>query len=509
LLSGVVTACGQLPDLSGKSADVPISRMRVPMTAALRPYYRQAIAWAPCGGGYQCGDISAPLSWLDPGGKSIRLALIKHDATGKSIGSLLVNPGGPGGSGVEFVGSGVGNAVDGLIESSYDVIGFDPRGVGASTPVKCFTPKQEDDYLYRPTVGAIGSTAWVSDQRHRADLLAKACAKNTGSLIAHVDTISAAHDMDLIRSALGEQKLNYLGYSYGTYLGTDYAGLYPSRVGRMVFDGADDPWSGSGPSSGGGNASQVQGFEGDLDLYLASCIADDARAVGSGACPFKGSLAAAEEQVSHLLAAADKTHLRNFDGRELDSATLATAIETPLYNTVQWPELTAMLAEYRRGDAHDAFVLADEYNGRNSDGTYDDNSVFANLAIGCLESGSLYDLNDDAFELQQFRRAAPILGEYAAYGDLACSGWRYGPTPFPKPISAAGTGPILVVGTTGDPATPYFEAKALAAQLDGGHLVTFHGEGHTAYDEGHACVNAAVDAYLLRGVVPARDPDCH
>jgi hypothetical protein len=168
-----------------------------------------------------------------------------------------------------------------------------------------------------------------------------------------------------------------------------------------------------------------------------------------------------------------------------------------------------MFVDLKAGNPAIAFDFADQYNDRDSTGTYHDNLDLAHLAIECLEGGPSTDIPFDNRELRELRKVAPLLGEYSAYGDLQCSGWEYGPTPFPNPVHADGTGPVLVLGTTGDPATPYVDAQLLANQLDGGHLVTYVAEGHTAYNRGDACINGTVDAYLVSGTVPAKDPRCH
>jgi pimeloyl-ACP methyl ester carboxylesterase len=506
-LSLALAGCTSDDDSGSNSKDVAIATLRVPMTGFLKlTYYSQTIDWHPCDTHLQCGDVSVPLDWQHIDSRSVHIALIRHRATGSRIGALVVDPGGPGESGVELVDAGVENAVDATVAKHYDVIGLDPRGVGYSTPIKCLSNKQQDAYLYAPTVGAVGSAAWIADQRRRARTFADACDKNTGPLIAHVDTVNAAHDMDVVRAALGEKKLNYLGYSYGTYLGTVYAGLYPDNVGRFVFDGPDNPWESSGSS--GIDDSQAVGFDDEFKTFLKACLAGSTEATGHAACAFSGSLDSTVKSVEALLASADTHPIAGPGGRVLDGATLAMGISDALYDTSEWPELNKALAQVNAGKATEAFALADEYNERDSDGTYYDNSAAAFNAISCLEGGSSVDLGYDARELKKLERDAPLLGKYDGYGDLLCSAWKYGPSVFPKPIHAASSGPILMVATTGDPATPYGDAKQLAKQLVTSHLVTYHGDGHTAYDLGHACVDKAVDAYLISGVVPKTDPQC-
>jgi pimeloyl-ACP methyl ester carboxylesterase len=501
---------------------ISIASLRPHRGGALDAYYGQKPVWTPCHVHFQCTTIKAPVNWQKITGQSISLALIKHPATGTPTGDLLVNPGGPGGSGVDFVEEGVDGVVDRAVAAHYDVIGFDPRGVGASAPVTCFDNKDQDTYLYGVNTAAIGTTKWIANEEKKARTLAAACDKNTGPVLGHIDTVSAAEDMDLIRSALGDTRLNYLGYSYGTFLGTIYAGLFPQSVGKMVLDGADDPWGldyqptpddvpagdyAVDPADDS-TVAQAVGFEDALVDYLESCQTNVSATVGLLRCPFDSTLANAKRRVEGFLAGADKHPLVAKDGRVLDAASLATAIDDSLYDPDDWSKLTEMFAQVEDGDPTIAFQFADDYNDRNLNGTYDNNGDLAHLAIGCLEEGPSVDIPFDRREATELKKVAPILGIYDAYGDLVCSGWKYGPSPFPNPPSAKGTGPILVLGTTGDPATPYASARDLADQLDGGHLITLHGQGHTAYNRGDLCIDTTVDAYLLHGTVPKKDPEC-
>ncbi len=478
-----------------------------PGPATLAQYYAQKLSWTSCSDGLQCATLRAPLDWAHLSSGSISLALVRQRATGTRLGSLLMNPGGPGESGVEFIKDDIDDAVDKTLQKNFDIVGFDPRGVGESTPVTCYDAAAMDAYLYAIVPGPIGSSGWIAAQKKLAAGFAAACTRNTGPVLAHVDTVSAARDLDLERAVLGDAKLNYLGYSYGTYLGTIYAGLFPGRVGRFVLDGADDPWLGG--STGPYDTSQAVAFEGDLKAYLKACLAGKTVAIGSKACAFHGTVASALASVTALLARVDRTPIRNRDGRMLGSSTLATAIFSDLYSPYEWPDLNDLFGRVMRGDASTAFAASDSYNGRNSDGTYADNSYVADFAIQCLDNGSDDTLSDMRAEAAQLKKDAPVLGIYDAYTEIGCGAWPYGPLPFPKAVHAAGANPIIVVGTTGDPATPYADAKALARQLDSGVLVTYHGEGHTAYDRGITCIDRVVDAYFVAGTVPWTDPSCH
>jgi pimeloyl-ACP methyl ester carboxylesterase len=523
-----LTACSGLfprvsKDDSSTGGGITIASLRPAQTAAVRLYYAQTVKWTTCAHSLECATVRVPIDWQHVTSESISLALVKHSAKGTSLGDLVVNPGGPGGSGVGFVEDGIDGVVDSTISKNYDIIGFDPRGVGQSSPVSCFDNAGTDQYFYGIEPGVIGSAAWIAAQRAKAASLAAACEKGTGPVLGHIDTVNAATDMDVIRSALGAPRLNFLGYSYGTFLGTIYAGLFPSHVGKMVLDGADDPWGanftpndssdasndfGVDPASDG-TVSQAVGFEDALGSFLESCLTNVSATVGQLRCPFLSTVSDAKKRVEGLLTAAAAHPFAASDGRLLGDVTLATAIDDALYDPSDWPDLTRMFIQLQDRNPKIAFEFADDYNDRNPDGTYDDNADLANLAIGCLEEGPAVDLKFDKREETELRKVAPILGIYSSYADLACSGWKYGPSPFPNPVHAPGTGAILVIGTTGDPATPYSDAKNLAKQLDSATLVTFHGEGHTAYDRGDECIDSTVDAYLLNYTVPYTDPSCH
>lgn len=473
------------------------------VSAALAPYYHQVLTWKACGSGFQCTDATAPLDWSEPGGAKIKLALVRHLATdGHPMGSLLVNPGGPGGSGYDFVKQSLTYAVDKTLEKNYTIVGFDPRGVNHSTAVKCYTdPKTLDDYIYSIPKGAIGSTEWINEEEQSNKQFGEECAKLTGPLLGHVDTISAAKDLDLLRAALGDKKLNYLGYSYGTLLGQTYANLFPKKTGRLVLDGVVDPTV----SPFELDEDQAKGFELDLRAFLKKCPS-------MKDCPFKGTVAQDEASISGLFHKLDAHPLKNSDGRLLGSETMFTAIIYPLYSPSEWSYLVALFNDVENGSARDAFILADAYNDRNQDGTYQDNETEAFNAINCLDYPSDPDVATMRSEAAAMEKAAPVFGRLMSYGGTACYDWPYKPTRTAGPLPADGSAPIIVVGTTGDPATPYAMAQHVASILQNGHLVTYHGNGHTAYNKDHSaadeCVNNAVDNFFVHGTVPKSDPEC-
>ncbi|MHC5795136.1 alpha/beta hydrolase [Lacisediminihabitans sp. FW035] len=469
------------------------------VSADLEPFYSQVLKWKSCeGGDFQCATARAPMDWKNPATKSIDLALIRKPATGTALGSLLVNPGGPGGSGYDFIRDSLDYAVDAKLQQNYDIVGFDPRGVNKSSAVKCYQdPADMDKYLFDVSPNPFGSDAWIADQRVSNTAFGAACLKYTGDLLGFVDTDSAARDLDLLRATLGDKKLNYLGYSYGTLLGATYAELYPKKTGHLVLDGALDPAT----TSFEVGATQAQGFESALRAYIKDCE------TGKD-CPFTGSVSGAMTEIRSLLDGLNASPLRNDDGRELSSSVMFNAIIFPLYNKSNWSYLTQLFSSVMQGDPSVAFQLADSYFGRKADGTYKDNSTEAFIAINCLdyaaESTTDASLRTDAAKLASL---APTLGPQLSY-DTSCASWPFQPTRTRGPIAADGSAPILVVGTTNDPATPYVWAKALANELQNGHLITYMGEGHTAYNKSNSCVNNAVDDFFVGGTVPTKDPKC-
>ncbi len=467
------------------------------VTPDLQPFYQQKLVWTSCANGMQCTTAKAPLDWTNPSAGEIKLALIRHPATGTRQGSLLVNPGGPGASGYDFIRDSLDFAVDKKLQASYDIVGFDPRGVGRSSAVTCYPPAQMDAYLYDITPGVRGSDEWIANNVRTAKDFGQACSTNTGALLDHVDTVNAARDLDLLRATLGDKKLNYLGYSYGTYLGTVYADLYPQKTGRLVLDGALDPAS----SNFDVTEVQAEGFESALRAYLKNCLANSH-------CPFTGSVADGMSTITDLLASVEASPIRNSDGRELGANTLVTAIIYPLYDRASWTYLSRMFAAVMKGSAAFAFQLADAYNNRNDDGTYADNSTEAFTAINCLDYTYNADPNVMKQQAAELSKAAPVIGPYLSYGDISCANWPFTSTLKRGPIAAAGSAPILVVGTTNDPATPYVWAQNLARELQNGHLLTYTGEGHTAYNKSNSCVNNTVDDFLIHGTVPSEDPHC-
>jgi pimeloyl-ACP methyl ester carboxylesterase len=467
----------------------------------LRHFYEQKIEWSDCGSGIETATITAPLDWDDPEAGEIELAVVRQPATGgEAKGSLLVNPGGPGASGYDFIADSVDFAVSERLQETYDVVGFDPRGVGRSSAVACLDAAGMDEFLYALPSNERGTPAWEEEIGARNRGFAEACEKNSDGILEFITTDQAARDLDLLRGVLGDEKLTYLGYSYGTFLGATYAKLFPERVGRLVLDGAIDP-SVSGTEVG---VTQGVGFERSLRAYMQACL--DGVSQSDAPCPFDGTVDQAMGDLSALLAAVDRSPLPSPDGRSLGADTLVTAIVAALYAPENWPYLTEALSGALQGDATTAFLLADFYNGR-EDGQYTDNSSEAFQAYNCMD----YPVDESQEEQDAadalLKREAPTIAPYWDSPGV-CEVWPHEPTGVREKIAASGAAPIVVVGTTGDPATPYEWAVSLADQLSSGVLVTFEGEGHTAYNGQSACVDEAVDAYFVDGTVPQDGLTC-
>ncbi|GHF20185.1 alpha/beta hydrolase [Pseudolysinimonas yzui] len=468
----------------------------------LEAFYQQELTWYDLGNRVDETTVTVPLDWDDPAGETIEIAIARHNATGEPMGSMLMNPGGPGGSGYDFVAYSAAYIVTEDVLAGYDIIGFDPRGVGQSSPIVCTDGAEKDELLYGTFDADYGTQAWIDELTVRETDWIDACVENTGDLLGNLDAASVARDMDVIRAVLGDEKLTFLGYSYGTYLGAVYAELFPEKVGRMVLDGAVDPLVGDLDAL----ATQMAGFESAYRSFLEYCF-------DSSDCPFSGSVESAMQQTENLILDVGDDGLTSNDGRVLDVATIGTGLINNLYAEFLWSGLVQMLADLDAGDAQSTFDSADEYNSRVASGIYDGNGYEIYTAVTCNEGTLGTDGVTPLEGLAVIDQRAPYLGfataldDYVAL-DVTCSNWPFPVAEMPAQYDAEGAPPILVVGTTNDPATPYAQAVSLAQQLSSGVLITYDGEGHTIYAQGVSCVDDAVDAYFLRGDVPSADPMC-
>ena len=572
LVGGCLSACGTgLAPAAGGSATVP-----GPIPSGLESFYRQAVNWYPCAATdgmekasektsqasatttaatasaqptatpsadgatgatgtagsseeetdtatFSCAVITVPLDYANPKGETISIAVKKRAATGgHAQGALFINPGGPGDSGVSFA-ERAGNAFSPDLLNAYDVIGFDPRGVGSSTAITCSSDDDSSGSTAEPSASGTASSSpsasgtpsagstpsagtaasgesyeeWAESTRQSFQELSEQCASGTepAALLDHVDTVSAARDLDILRALAGQEKLNYLGFSYGTYLASVYAETFPGNTGRMVLDGAIDP-SLSLAEQGLG---QAKGFEQALRTYVDYCQS-------SSGCPLSGGTDAGVQQVRDLITSANSTPLSTSDpNRTVTGSDIVTALSEYLYTTEQnWEPLTKALDQAINHHDGSAFTATEEQDSPSKD---DGGGAFQ--AVTCLDYPVEGDEATWAAQYEQAKRVAPIFADSSVGLDMVCSVWGHNGTRKPTQIHARGAAPILVVGTTGDPATPYAWSKSLAEQLDSGQLLTWEGNGHTAYGGDASCVNDAVDAYLISGTMPKKGLTCH
>ncbi|MGB3413491.1 MAG: alpha/beta hydrolase [Microbacteriaceae bacterium] len=465
----------------------------------LQVYYDQELQWTDCGNGNLCADAQAPMDWDNPSSGDIWLAMVKTPASGKKIGSLFTNPGGPGASGFDFVYDYSQFIFGKDVLASYDIVGWDPRGVGQSSAVKCFVDDADKNrFLFEDEIDAKwGEPGYLPEVEMAYDYFIDACLDDTEELLGYVDTVSTAHDLDLMRALVGDSKLNYVGFSYGAYLGGVYADEFAEKVGRVVIDGPVNP----AISLTDLVIEQNQGFEVGYQQFLANCLAGKD-------CPFTGTIEEATQQTIDLLARLEESPLRAKDGRKLWGGSFTLSIASALYAEFTWPMLRTAIKDVMNGDAELAFNLIDSYHGRNPDGSFNDNSYEANIAINCLDYPVSRDIERWNRDFDRLKELSPLLGPYGGYSELLCDMWPYQAKHERKAITASGSDPIIVVGSVYDTATPYRWAEELAATLENGTLLTRDGQGHTSYGQGNRCIDGAVDAYLLHGTVPAKGTVC-
>ncbi|MGP3985206.1 alpha/beta hydrolase [Streptomyces sp. 3N207] len=453
----------------------------------------------PGGERWECATLRVPMDYSKPKGRTLGIEMIRARARkggGKRIGSLLFNFGGPGGSGVATLPSFAEDYEK--LRGRYDLVSFDPRGVGRSEGVSCLSNKRLDAYFaadWTPDTDAEERRLFT-----RQETFAQGCEKRAGALLPHLTTENTARDLDLMRHVLGDRKLHYFGISYGTELGGVYAHLYPRHVGRAVFDAVVDPSS----TPAQGSLSQSSGFQLALDNFLEHCTAHGQD------CPVGEDPAEGKELITDLLADIDAEPMPTDSGRKLTEALAEGGIAQALYARETWDLLTQGLEEALvDSNGSTLLLLADALNGRNQDGTY--STLQSSLtAISCADNKERYGMRQIKGKLPDFAEASPVFGPMSAWGLTSCHDWPVRGRWTTPPVSATGSNPILLVGTTGDPATPYGGTRAMKRELgdDVGVEVTYRGEGHGAYDSRNACVRKVVDGYLLRGRVPKDGTDC-
>ncbi|MEU6373325.1 alpha/beta hydrolase [Streptomyces sp. NPDC046909] len=498
----LVSACSTGSGAAGAAAEAAaLAALPKATPAALSSYYGQKLSWRSCGvPGFECATMKAPLDYDKPDAGDVRLAVARKKATGsgKALGSLLVNPGGPGGSAIGYLQAYAGIGYPAEVRARYDMVAVDPRGVARSEPVECLDGRDMDAYTQTDTT--------PDDEEETDELVAtykdfaEGCGARSPGLLRHVSTVEAARDMDILRGVLGDEKLTYVGASYGTFLGATYAGLFPGRVGRLVLDGAMDP---SLPARRM-NLDQTAGFETAFQSFARDCVQQPDCPLGKKAGEVGRNLKAFFGKLD-----ARPIPTGDVDGRKLGESLATTGVIAAMYDEGAWAQLReALTSAMKENDGAGLLVLADSYYERDADARYS-NLMFANAAVNCLDLPAAFDTPDEVrAALPAFEKASPVFGEGLAWASLNCAYWPVKATGEPHRITAQGAAPVVVVGTTRDPATPYPWARALATQLSSSRLLTYEGDGHTAYGRGSSCVDSTIDAYLLRGTPPTRGKRC-
>ncbi len=488
---------------TGSSPTVPTTGVPPASHTATRPAVAAAapgtpgatVKWSACAGaagpqGYQCATVMVPRDPGHPDAGQIGMAIDRHPASGPKIGSLLINPGGPGVSGVDFLPGAVAE-MPADVRARFDVVGFDPPGVDRTAPITCEDGTGLDQYFFTdpepPT--SSGFSALVAADR----TLASGCEARNSAELPHVSTDDAARDLDMLRAALGDTKLTYLGFSYGSLLGATYAELFPTHVRAMVLDGVLDPALPTLAEI----EQQSQSLDAQLQAFFSAC-AQSACAWHPAGNPAAAFEALVDRVRANPLAAAGTS-------RRVGPAAVLWGAVDALYWPATWPELAQALQSASRGDGTDFLALFDDYSGRASHGTYS-NLLEANAAVNCLDSPAL-SLATIQAEAPVIEKVAPVFGLLDLYGSIQCAVWPVPATGTVGPVRAAGSPPIVVVGSTGDPVTPYGWAQSLSRELAGGVLLTRVGDGHTAYGSS-ACIRTNVDRYLISLTVPSAGTRC-
>ncbi len=495
-----LSGCGLTDDDPDGSPTPSPSTTGASSQRTLADFYAQTLTWSRCQSSFECATIEVPLDYDDPGAGQVSVDLIRLKAR-NARGSLLLNPGGPGGSGIEYARAARFVLTDAVVDA-YDIVGFDPRGVVGSDPVECVTDAQLDALIAAD--GTPDDAQEIADLEAQSQTLGVGCKEHSPAIAAHMDTVSAAKDMDLIRAALGDDRLNLLGKSYGTFLGATYAGLFPERVGRMVLDGALP----SDLNSDEVTLGQAKAF----DLVLQRFVADCQR---RSDCPLPtGSVEQGVQRVADFLKGLDADPLPGVGDRELNESLGTYAILSYLYfPPTDWDLLRSGLRAAFEGDGSVLMDMMDDRVSRSPNGTYQDNGNEAFYAVSCLDRPAVGDADHAAGLAREWVKEAPVFGPYLAWGNLPCWQWPFGAGTAqaagePKAITAPGAAPILVVSTKYDPATPYEWGVKVADQLESAALLSYDGDGHTAYVTGSQCIDILVDAYLLEGALPAVGTVC-
>jgi pimeloyl-ACP methyl ester carboxylesterase len=439
--------------------------------------------WSDCGGGFQCATVQAPLDYADPSLGDLGIAVVRRPAEDpeRRIGALVVNPGGPGGSGIDFVREGA-SIFPPLLRRRFDLVGFDPRGVNKSTAVRCIDNLDPRAQLDPSPDDAAELKRLVDD----AKAYAAACGERNPRLLPHLSTDAVVEDLDRLRIALGEEKLTYLGFSYGTLIGALYADRFPDRARAIGLDAAVDPTL----SLTKLRAGQARAFEAALGRFLAACARRSSCLFNHGS-----DTAGAFDRLMRRIDQRSLRAIRTGDPRRVGPGLAWSAVLGTMYAEAAWPALELALFLAESGDGSGFLALSDPFRGRDKNGAYS-NMQDAYTSNICLDYPASAKVTAYTSLARTLRKTAPRFAAHVAYNDLACAFWPAPATGQPHRVSAAGSPPIVVVGTTGDPATPYGWSVSLADQLEKGLLVTRKGEGHTAFGV-NDCVRRILTSYLI------------
>jgi len=458
----------------------------------LQDFQTQPTKWRTCFDTLKCTDVLVPIDYTDINRGTFKIAVLKHEASNKEdrIGSMFVNPGGPGASAVEYAYE-AEYVVSAQLLALYDIVGFDPRGVGGSAPIQCLTD-DEKDASYASDSKPDNAKEFRSLVQEAQDYVAK-CEKNTKNLSAY-STENAARDMDVIRAVLGDKKLNFLGKSYGTYLGTIYAQLFPDKIGRVVLDGAIDPHATPLEQT----LTQAIGFDDALQAFIEDCLQIDK-------CPLPKN--ATKQYFIDLFDAVAKKPLTTHSKRIATESLVLLGTASALYdNETGWPMLRIALKQAKTGNGFMFLTLADAYTGRQLNGTYPSNEGDSGFVIDCLDWNDGRTNEQIVQDAELFKTKAPVFGPYLAYSGISCKYLKGIKQPIK--IDKIKSAPIIVIGTIRDPATPYTWALALHKLITNSRLITFDGDGHTGHGRGSTCVDKTVDSYFITGEIPAADLKC-
>ena len=444
-----------------------------------------------------CGKLDVPRDYDKPDDGDLSLYVLKiHDDSSSDQKPMIVNPGGPGGSSVGLAISLAGSVSDDVM-SAYDIIGVDPRGVGLSSPITCLTDAQKDSLF--AAAPDVRTAAGIAQAKQIASTWVTGCQAATtkdGSALGDYNTVYAARDMDRVREALGADALDYVGFSYGTLLGAVYATQFPKTVGRVVLDGAVDPSVTFQQSS----ETQLKGFEEAFGQFAADCATKPA-------CAAMGNPATAVSRLAQTAAANGGIAVTDSgEKRKATPGVVYSAVAEALYDQSSWGPLGEAIVEGQRGDGQGLLDLADQYYQRDEQGHYT-NLFDAFTLVTCNDGGTTYSDAQLAAVGKDWATRYPVFGSYFAGQLPLCNGWPASGHTVPKALPAKGSAPIVVIGTLNDPATPYVNTAELAGNLGVGVVLTWKGQGHTAYLKSD-CIDTAVDAYLVAGTVPKTGTTC-